>query len=204
MINSIVGLMNSGKTLYMTYKLYCDFLEGKEILTNYKVNFPHRIISQEWLLDIAGKEDTILTNVSIGLDELWLWLMDCRNSTGKESRVASYFFLQSSKDDTNIYITAQDNGQNDSRLRTNFHIITQCSRVIWTGNKFKQISSEFRFLEKKYGDAINNILFIKAEIYKRKLFRGALVLEHTGNHHIPAKYVFDLYSTSQKIESMKK
>lgn len=200
MIESVVGLMSSGKTLYMTYKLYIAWLKGKTIITNYPVNFPHLRINQDWLLELVQNDDIVIENVAFGFDELWMWLMDSRRSMGNEAKVGSYFFLQSSKDDSEIYITAQDNTQNDRRLRDNLHRITECKRVLLIDDKFISIGEENRFLERKYGEWINDYLFIEAQTYKRVLTMGVLDLKLTEKMHIPAKLIFNLYDTSKKIK----
>ena len=147
MINSVVGLMNSGKTLYMTYKLYIAYCSGKTIITNYDLNFPHYKINLDWLKSLASNDETVLDNVAMGFDELWLW-MDSRSSGA--NKVGTYFFLQSSKDDTEIYMTSQHNGQLDIRLRNNMHKISQCSRVLKINGKYVEIDEENRFLPEKY------------------------------------------------------
>lgn len=204
MIESIVGLMSSGKTLLMTYKLYLEWLKGRTIITNYDVNFPHYKVNQDWLLNVVSDENVVINNVAFGLDELWLWLMDSRNSMGKEQKIASYFFLQSSKDDSQIFITAQDNTQNDKRLRDNLHRITQCNRVIWTGDTFVDISEEDRFLEQKFGDWINDYLFIKAETFTRSMKMGVPILKLKERLFVPARPVFNLFDTRKKIRPVKK
>jgi hypothetical protein len=72
-IHTIIGLMNSGKTLYMTYKLFLDYVRGFKIYTNYPVNFPHTLINKDYLVQMA-KEQPNTRNIAFGFDELWLWL----------------------------------------------------------------------------------------------------------------------------------
>lgn len=201
MITSIVGLMNSGKTLYMTFRLYLDYLRGRDIITNYDLNFPHFKINQDWLLNLViNNPDTILTNCSFGFDELWLWLLDSRSSMGNEAKIGTYFFLQSSKSDSNIYVSAQDNSQNDIRLRNNLHRIVQCQRTFFIDNKFKPVKSDKRFLNKVYGKWINDLLFIEATEYKRVLDKfGLLDTKKISTQYIPAKLMFDLFDTTKRI-----
>lgn len=197
MINIVVGLMNSGKTLYITYKGLLAFASGKSIISNYDLNFPHYKVNQDFLISMARNEDRILTNTCFLLDELWLWLMDSRGSMNKQSKLASYFFLQSSKDDTEIYITAQDNRQNDVRLRDNCHKISQCSRVLYIDNKFKAISDEKRFLSK----ADQERLYIKVMEFKKVNIGFYSDVKHSKTEYIKAKPLFQLYETRQKIVS---
>lgn len=190
-LHSITGLMNSGKTLYMTLKLYIAYLYGKTIISNYDLNFPHYKINRDWLEDLATKETT-LSNVAFGFDELWIWLDARRN---QENVIASYFFLQSSKDDSEIFLTAQNNAQNDKRLRDNLHTISICSRYILQNNKLVKIDEEKRFLDPKYTD----LLYIQIKEYKRKQIMYSIELIPTRTFYIKAKYIFTLYDTTQKI-----
>jgi len=191
MLHSIVGLMNSGKTLYMTYLLYKDFLAGKSIFTNYDVNFTHNKINRDFLFYLGQKNYTF-DNISMGLDELWI-LLDSRKSM--ENTTSTYFFNQSSKDDSRIYFTSQHNKQNDSRLRDNLHKISVCNRCILINGKFKLIDSEERFLDKKYID----ILYIQITEYKRINYYGTSDLIASKRHYLKAKPLFNLFNTRQKI-----
>lgn len=200
MIHIIVGLMNSGKTLYMTKLLYRDYLRGRKILTNYPVNFPHYLINVDWLLNLAKDEDTVIENISMGLDELWIHF-DSRSSMSEQSKLGSYFFLQSSKDDSNIYITAQDNRQNEYRIRQNLHKITMCSRVFKAKEgQFQALSDERRFLPL----AIQKRLYIKAMTFKRVLMGFNSGLSPARTEYVKASKYFPLYDTRKKIYTQSK
>lgn len=204
MIASIVGLMNSGKTLFMTYKLLIEYLKGKDILTNYYLNFPKIkncgrifLINQDYLFSV-GQKGLMLKNVAIGIDELWIFAMDSRSSMGKFQKIMTYFFLQSSKDDTQIYFTAQNNNQNDIRLRSNMHKIYICDRVLKINNKFVKINDEKRFLN---SDEQNN-LFIHSQEYKIKNIGFQNVATKNSEIYIKANLYFNLYDTTQKIKAL--
>ncbi len=184
--------MNSGKTLDMTLKLFLDYCSGRTILTNYWVSFPHYEINKDWLIHLSQNENTILENVSIGLDELWIWL-DARDS--QRNTVATYFFLQSSKSDAKIYFTAQHNDQNDKRLRQNLHKISQCSRVLFINNKFVTISDELRFLTPEQ----QKILYIKVIEFKKINMGFYSDVVPITTKYIKADKIFKLYNTKQVI-----
>lgn len=196
MIQSITGLQNSGKTLYMTYLGFLAFLNGKTILTNYSVNFPHFRIDKDFLFFLA-REQPPLKNCCFLFDELWLWL-DCRNS--QENTIGTYFFLQSSKDDSYIYLTAQHNEQNERRIRKNLHRITNCSRVLYKNKKFVAIDCEDRFLDEEHGydkDIIDN-LYIECVNFKRIIVSMFSDLIPDNKVYIKAKPIFKLYNTKEK------
>lgn len=192
MLQSIVGLQNSGKTLYMTYLLFLDFLRGKKVVSNYDLAFPHMRVNKDWLVDVSKKQNVVFNNISIGFDELWVW-MDSRQSI--INSVSTYFFLQSSKDDTNIRATAQTNMQIDVRFRKNLHRISTCDRVFIKDGKEYQINTSDRILS----DEMQKYLYIKVIEYKH-------VSHHIHNSmvqdkilYIKASNIFKLYNTRQKI-----
>lgn len=203
---SVVGLPNSGKSYYMTVQLFKAWISGRTLLTNYDLGLiPHYIINQDWLLSLVQEQHTIIENVTIGLDELWIWLADSRKATSKYNTIASYFFLQSSKDDSDIFYTAQDNGQNDVRLRNNENKIIECDRVIYhpTDKKFYPINDEKRFLNKKYGQWIMDYLYVRAIVYKSFLQFGILKKKYSHTEYLPMNFI-KLYETQQKIRPVVK
>lgn len=192
MIHSIVGLMSSGKTLYMTYLLYKDYLRGRTIITNYNVNFPHYEINKDFLINMAIQQPN-LKGVSFGFDELWIWL-DCRDSMS--NKVATYFFLQSSKGDTRIYLSAQDEGQNEMRIRRNKHLITTCERRLLIDKKMRKISSEQRILPIEY----QPYLYIKIRTYTQTFFGMERDFKIKEEKYIKANTIFPLYDTNLKMK----
>lgn len=199
MLHSIVGWQNSGKSLYMTYLLMMDYVRGRTIICNYDLTIPHYKINRDYLLYLV-QEGIAIKNASFGFDELWLWL-DSRDSTN--NRIATYFFLQSSKTSSNVYSTAQSNSQNDKRYRDNLHKLTQCERVVFHDNKFQPISLflnpsiDERFLNEE----LQNKLFIKCVEFQR-YNRGFISdIAHSKTLYLPAKPIFKLYDTTQKIKA---
>jgi len=193
MINIIIGLMNSGKTLDMTQKLFLEYCNGKTIYSNYHLSFPHIRVNQDFLVYIA-KKNYVLKNVAMGFDELWIWL-DARKSMSDTSILSSYFFLQSSKDDTNIYMTAQDIKQLEMRLRNNSHKISHCSRVLLVNGSFKFIDNEKRVLTEEQ----QNKLYIKVNEFKRITIGITTDFHHYLTKYIYAKNIYPLYNTFEKV-----
>lgn len=190
MLHIFNGQMNSGKTFVMAYHTFKDFLEGRLIYTNIPLNFPHILINRDFIFYL-GKEQPTINNASFLLDELWIWL-DCRDSIA--NTIATYFFLQSSKDDINIRISAQSFSQNDKRIKENFHKLSICKRVIKVNEKFYDINSEKRFLPPEYIEK----LYIQNTEFKRKNdVMGTLV--KTKIERIKANLFFSLYDTRLKV-----
>jgi hypothetical protein len=190
MLHIFNGQMNSGKTFIMAYETFLDYLDGRIIYSNIPLNFPHILINRDFVFEL-GEKQPILKNSSFLLDELWIWL-DCRDS--KSNTIATYFFLQSSKDDINIRISAQSFSQNDKRIKENFHKLSICKRVIKIDNEFLDINSEKRFLPKDIQDK----LYIQETEFKRKNnINGTLV--KSAIRRIKADCFFSLYDTTLKV-----
>lgn len=184
--------MNSGKSLYMTYKGINDYIQGRKIYTNLNLLIPHVKVTRETILKF-GKTQPQLNNISFLLDEFWIWF-DSRSSN--ENKMATNFLLQSSKQDTNIYMTAQDNSQNDKRIRQNQHFITICDRRILQNGKLKRIKTERRILPSQYWSK----LYILAKTYKYQLLGIERGIKLISKETIKAETMFKLYDTHQKIK----
>ncbi len=185
------GLMNSGKTLIMTYYGYKAHKQGYKVYSNYGVNFPHVLINRDFIFYL-GQEQPNLGNSCFLLDELWIWL-DCRDAVA--NKVATYFFLQSSKDDSKIYITSQAFSQNDKRIKENYHRLSICNRQILDEGKFYNINEEKRFLPEE----LNRKLYIRNVEYK-KSSSLYFALKKDFVMRLKADKIFPLFETRQKIK----
>lgn len=193
----IVGEMNAGKTAIATFLSFIEFLKGKTVYSNIHLNFPHNFINPDYAL-LLGKEQPDLTNTCFLFDELWAWLMDCRSSMSEQNKLMSYFFLQSSKDDGEIFLTSQNTGQNDNRIKNNFHRLYICERVLNINNKYYKFNSDKRFLEPE----IQKLLSIRIQVFKKDMYNNII---KTGEFEpIPIKPFFTLYNTKEKIKGYSK
>lgn len=141
-----------------------------------------------------GNEQPDLYNTSFFIDEAWIWA-DCR--TSKENIKFTNFILQSSKQDTNIYLTAQENSQNDKRIRGNQHLITICNRQILVNGKFKNIDNITRILPKEIQDK----LYISFKTFEYKYIGIEKILHLRERGSIKASAIFPLYNTHQKMKN---
>jgi len=105
------GGLGSGKTIGMVRYLHKDHANGKKIFANFGL----RGIDYESLNVLNIMENKNLNNVSIGIDEITVF-MDCRTSMKKLNRLLSYFILQTRKRNCDLYFTTQDFGMCDKRL----------------------------------------------------------------------------------------
>lgn len=186
----ICGQMNSGKTLMASYFAFLNHLEGRIVYSNIPLAFPHRLINRDFIFYLGEKQPS-LDNSCFLLDELWIWL-DCRDSMS--NKIATYFFLQSSKDDGQIYITSQSFSQNDKRIKENFHKLLFCERTIKVNDKYYKINSDKRFLPKE----IQEVLYIEGQEFKKiNSLQGDLM--RTKKYYLKADIFFKLYNTKQKV-----
>lgn len=196
MITIVIGDQNEGKSLYVSFKVFLAYLKGKEVITNTPLNFPHILVTKEWLIERSKKLDLDLRNKVLFFDELWIWL-DSRKAV--ENTVSTYFFLQSSKDDAEIYLTAQHNKQNDVRLRDNCSKIIECHRYIKVGKEYHRITNDTRFLE-TINPILNDILYIGGDILVKTTSRGITDFKYRETEFIKAKPIFRLFNTRIKIK----
>lgn len=134
MISAILGTIGSGKTLLLTYFLWKLHGLGYTIYANYTLKgFPY--VNVESINDF----DDIKTKKNVfGIDELWMSL-DSRRSQTWMSNLMSRHMLQSRKltaggegsEDTDVYLTAQDFGNIDKRVRNITSYIFEPSIVGW-------------------------------------------------------------------------
>ncbi len=114
LIEGISGAENlgSGKTLYLIRNLVTDYLNGRKIICNIRINgIEYQQLFIEDFLD-ETKTD-LFRNATIGIDEITMF-MDCRHSM--QNTFLSYIFLQSRKRHLDFYLTTQDYTMLDGRL----------------------------------------------------------------------------------------
>lgn len=189
MIHSIVGAQNEGKSWFAQYCAFQDWKKGRKIISNMNLAFPHYRVNKDFVFWL-GENQPAFRYITFLFDELWLWL-DCR--TPIENRIATYFFLQSSKSDANIYLTAQDNSQNELRIRKNLHKYTECRRFLLINNRFCRVITEERDLEKW-----SPYLYIecKTRIKDLKMSETIYRLKEVKYYH--AIEFFNMYNTREK------
>jgi hypothetical protein len=124
----IEGGLGSGKTVLMV-KLLKDDSKDKRVMANFKLmGFKHDDLD---VLSLMGDEN--IKNVSIGIDEMTVF-MDCRRSSKKMNMLMSYFILQSRKKGVTLYYTTQDLGMVDIRLYRHTDIQVFCSKLYDSDN----------------------------------------------------------------------
>lgn len=122
MIIGIVGRMGSGKTLLMTYLSYKAFMSGQAIFSNYRLTYPHKIITKKDILSYAEKKSS-LENCVLLIDECQI-MLDCRNF--QKNSMITFFLLQTRKRGVDLIYTTQQFFNVDKRLRENTDYIIEC------------------------------------------------------------------------------
>jgi ABC-type uncharacterized transport system ATPase subunit len=132
MIVGIIGKMGSGKTLTMTLLAYIMQQSGKNIRTNFNINFPHQIMTKADITNYGKGQGQEIQNTVLCLDEVQT-ILDCR--TSNKNRVMTYFILQTRKRGVDILYTSQQFFNVEKRLRENTNILLECTPVKKEGTK---------------------------------------------------------------------
>ena len=119
-----VGSMGSGKTLSMVKMAYEYHKQGYKILSNMKLNFPHRYITSKDVQEFASNQEQLYNTVVL-LDEIHIF-MDSRRSGSKKNLLTSYFLTQTRKQKVKLLATTQHRHQVDRRLRDNTEAFIDC------------------------------------------------------------------------------
>jgi len=187
MIIIITGSKGDGKTLLGTYLTHILHDKGLKVLSNYKFNkISYTKATIERLFMHILKDKKILNTVVI-LDEIQT-LVDSRRFSSDINLLISYFALQTRK--TNVYLigTTQHFDMIEKRMRDNCDIMIECeSFEIVNGKWIKLIEGQAKNQD--------NVI-IRGTIYKK--FNKVFSKVNTIN--IKAKYVYDLYDTTQVIK----
>lgn len=125
MIIAIVGRMGSGKTLLMSFLAKCQHDRGVDIVTNYRLTFPHRIITKKDIISYTQGQGQ-LEDCALLIDEAQI-MLDCRSH--HKNQIISYFLLQSRKRSVHIYYSTQQFFNVEKRLRENTDYIIQCEAI---------------------------------------------------------------------------
>ena len=188
MIGIFLGGQNSGKTLAMTYFAKDYYNKGYSIYSNYNLNFPHKKITKKLIEDYVKAKKQFNRAVFL-IDEIYL-ILDSRGFM--KNKVMSYFILQTSKRDVNLFGTAQFFNTTDLRLRDNTNFMVFCERVNKIKNKFYPVKSNRRFLD------LNNILYIKMNFISKNK-GGLMETMDIKTHYLKAEKIFNLYDTTELL-----
>ena len=148
-----IGELGTGKTLGLTYMALRNWLKGKDIYSNYKLNFPDVPFNNK--IRYVRSIDEI-QNIKEGfacLDELWLWT-DSRASGSKKNKIISMILNSSRKRGYDIGYTSQSLHQIDKRIRdiTDMLVIPQmsgnghyCTLYFIRNDRSQQLIKKYRF-----------------------------------------------------------
>lgn len=177
MLILILGLIGSGKTLFMRILIY---LSLRNSFANFKV-FGDKNCKRLFLKDLINLPD----DIDVYIDEGYSWL-DSRTSMGLLNRFISYIILQSRKRLIDIFVSSQLIGTIDLRFRENADIIIYCNVI-----KKNHMIVSFDYIFYKRVIEFNEL---NEPISKFIKFNN-LSLSYEN-----AKYFFGLYDTFEIIE----
>ena len=124
MITTFEGVMGSGKTLSAVTLCYLAHIaDGRDVVSNVEVNFPHTKFDPQFLLDHMN--DTELKDCIFLLDEAYLF-MDSRSSAAKLTKLFAYFIAQTRKRNVDLLICIHHIDTVDKRLRRAIDVRGTC------------------------------------------------------------------------------
>lgn len=173
MITGWIAPKRQGKTLGMTTKLLAGHNAGKEIYSNYWLNFPFRKVNADILAQMAADEIE-LKNCCLGVDEVHV-VIDPRTSMAARTRTISYLLGQTGKRNVDFHYTTQHERQVEIRLWNN---------------------SEYLVYPRKLADGI----FYYKVIYGPA--SGNLVGRTRGRFILKGKPFYNLYNTAEIIKDI--
>ena len=105
--------LGNGKTMTMTWLGYCDYLEGREVVSNYKTTFTEEK-NVEDMVNLFNTTD--LQNISFLIDELHVVFDSLGHKQGK-MRLITNMITQTRKRKVDLYYTTQRYMNVHKRLR---------------------------------------------------------------------------------------
>lgn len=196
MIGVFLGEQNSGKTLSMVYNAYKYWLNGYDIYSNLKLEFPYTKLTKETLKEYTEGQKQFNKSVFI-IDEGYLFF-DSRSFGSKTVKIFTYFLLQTSKRGVNLFITAQYFNTLEKRLRENTFFQCFCNRVLFNKKteSFNEVMDNERFLTKEE----NKNLYIKQSYLLKRNIDGIIPSYYGKIFYLKTSdKIFNLYDTRELL-----
>jgi hypothetical protein len=190
MIIGCYGGMSSGKTLTAAKiaKEYYD--NGYSIFSNINLLFPYLPLDTDHIEKYMTGEIVIEKCVFL-IDEMYLFI-DSRLGGSKQSKLYSYFALQTSKKSIVLVYTAQQKHSVDKRIRDNTHREIHC---------FPLLKHKTR---NKYADFTNRDNRLIPFDFQDRFYIGHIIIYHNPfkcyKELIYAKDYFGLYDTKEIVK----
>lgn len=125
MICLVLGSQGSGKTLFLTKEAYATYKKGKDVYSNFKLNFPHKN------LRFSDMINTRLENCTVLIDEGALWGLNARDSMSRENKKLTVSFIsQCRKKGVDLFVSAQIVRLLDCRVRENASYFIFCEKWV--------------------------------------------------------------------------
>jgi len=121
---AFIGPPRSGKTLFMTFHAYNDYINGHAIFSNYKLMFPHTLMSPYDMLKIPF-DDVDRNPKTLCIQEASKWF-DTRRSLRNENVLLSSLTGQAGKRNLSLYFDDQYFERIDRELRRSAEFVYHC------------------------------------------------------------------------------
>ncbi len=117
------GVMGSGKTQSAVAFAKMEYDNGKRIISNVNVTFPHERLDTQYFVDHMADEE--LADCVMILDEAYIYL-DSRSSSTKLNKLFTYFVAQTRKRGVDLYLCVHHIDTVDKRLRRAIDVRATC------------------------------------------------------------------------------
>ena len=179
------GIVGCGKTGAITYFLYGDRGE-KKTYANYHLKFPYTHLEGLGKFSEWDKEPC-----NIAIDEAHSAGMDSRNAMSSINRFYSQNMTQSRKIQSDIYLSAQDWGMVDVRVRQITAIVFHPSIVAWDANG-KPMVIRLDYTTRPF-------MLDRFSGYRKRFENTRYISLWDEKENI---HILDMYDTSEIIEEM--
>jgi len=179
MIHIIIGRQGSGKTLFAVRMAYEEHKKGKTIYSNVKLNFPHKPMNYNDIIDCKYEDAVVL------IDEAHQLLSSRASMSKVNKEICDSFLSMIRKKSINLICTTQTLRKIDIRLYEEASYNYLCSKFGYIKNKFVEIVSDINL-------PLDVPIMIK--VVRFDTFSGeANEIFFSGNE------LFELYDTKQII-----
>lgn len=187
----------------MVYYAYEYQKKGYNIYSNLKLNFPYTPLTQELLFEYTKGQKQFNKAIFL-IDEIYLF-MDSRSAGSNKVKMYTYFILQTSKRNVNLFGSLQYYGSVDKRFRENCNFQCFCERLIRIKNKV--IKGDLSPVSKNYEIKKGMRKLTKQEnenLYIKNCFlnKSSDVFDYSikpKTVYLKAKPIFNLYDTRELL-----
>ena len=166
---AIVGWRGSGKTALLANIAEIDYNNGKTIISNFDLNFPHIRMTFEELIEFPDN----LVNATVVFDEFQVGA-GARNALRNDNKAINKFITQLRKRNIILYLSTQNFKFLDIDVRT------QTDYILTTEKVDKSNEDDHRFSvvivdradmsDSRWGSVVNTFIWDATDLFNRNVY----------------------------------